>query len=111
MKLSALVFVLALISFSSAASFLENYLFSEEFISHINSKTSTWTAGRNFHPETSTNYIKSLCGVHPDHKKYLPPKKAKLVGIEELPKGIYVFTLCVKVARSSKNLLNYFFEI
>jgi len=86
MKLSALVFVLALVSFSSAASFFENYLFSEEFISHINSKTSTWTAGRNFHPETSTNYIKSLCGVHPDHKKYLPPKKAKLVGIEELPK-------------------------
>ena len=88
MKLSALVFVLALISFSSAASFLENYLFSEEFISHINSKTSTWTAGRNFHPETSTNYIKSLCGVHPDHKKYLPPKKAKLLGLEKLPKGM-----------------------
>ena len=100
MKLSALVFVLAF-SFSSAASFFENYLFSEEFISHINSKTTTWKAGRNFHPETSTNYIKSLCGVHPDHKKYLPPKKAKLVGIEELPKGIYFFTVFVKVARSS----------
>lgn len=85
MKLSALVFVLAF-SFSSAASFFENYLFSEEFISHINSKTTTWKAGRNFHPETSTNYIKSLCGVHPDHKKYLPPKKAKLFGVEELPK-------------------------
>ena len=96
MKLSVLVFVLAF-SFSSAAAFFENYLFSDEFISYINSKTTTWKAGRNFHPETSTNYIKSLCGLHPDHKKYLPPKKANLLGFEKLPKGMIIVNFTKKI--------------
>lgn len=63
-----------------------NYIFSDEWIQEINSNASTWTAGRNFHPETSTNYIKSLCGVHPMHKNFLPAKKPKtLLGSEDLP--------------------------
>merc|ERR1712027_25648 len=62
-----------------------NYILSDDFINEINSEATTWRAGRNFHPETSTNYIKTLLGVHPDHKKYLPAKKAALLGFEELP--------------------------
>ena len=64
----------------------QNYLHSDDFIADINSKAKTWTAGRNFHPETSTNYIKGLLGVHPDHKKYLPPRKQPVLQVEELPK-------------------------
>lgn len=73
--------ILFLATFASA-----NYLHSDEFIQEINSKSKTWTAGRNFHPETSTNYIKTLLGVHPDHKKFLPPPKSRLLGFEQLPK-------------------------
>ena len=67
-----------------AASF-QNYLNSDNFINEINSKAKTWTAGRNFHPETSTNYIKGLLGLHPDHKKYLPAKKTALLGESKFP--------------------------
>ena len=35
-----------------------NYILSDDFIDEINSEATTWTAGRNFHPHTSTNYIK-----------------------------------------------------
>jgi hypothetical protein len=47
---------------------------SDHFIETINSKAKTWQAGRNFHPLTSTNYLKTLMGVHPDHREYLPPQ-------------------------------------
>jgi len=82
MKLLILLF--GTFALCGAASF-QNYLNSNEFIAEINAKATTWKAGRNFHPETSTNYIKSLCGVHPDHKKYLPAKKPSVLGFEELP--------------------------
>ena len=69
---------------------VQNYLHSDEFIAEINSKAKTWTAGRNFHPETSTNYIKGLLGVHPNHKKYLPAmKQPVLLEVEQLPKEFY----------------------
>ena len=35
-----------------------NYILSDDFIDEINREATTWTAGRNFHPHTSTNYIK-----------------------------------------------------
>ena len=35
-----------------------NYILSDDFINEINSEATTWRAGRNFHPQTSTNYIK-----------------------------------------------------
>jgi cathepsin B len=77
MKLLLLLF--GTFALCRAASF-QNYLNSNEFIAEINAKATTWKAGRNFHPETSTNYIKSLLGVHPDHKKYLPAKKPSVLG-------------------------------
>jgi hypothetical protein len=77
MKLLLLLF--GTFALCRAASF-QNYLNSNEFIDEINAKATTWKAGRNFHPETSTNYIKSLLGVHPDHKKYLPAKKPSVLG-------------------------------
>ena len=82
MKLYLILFfgVIALCSSVFGAASFQNYLNSDDFIAEINSKATTWKAGRNFHPETSTNYIKGLLGVHPDHKKYLPAKKAALLG-------------------------------
>jgi cathepsin B len=62
-----------------------NYILSDEFIAEINSKAKTWKAGRNFHPETSSSYIKGLLGLHPDHKMYLPPQKKRLLGFEQVP--------------------------
>ena len=63
-----------------------NYIISQEFIDHINSANSTWVAGRNFHPETSLNYFKTLMGVHPAHKRFLPARKVyELEGLEDIP--------------------------
>ena len=84
MKVQA--FVLAFVATATSAAFLENYIVSKEYIEHINSKAETWKAGHNFHPETSTNYIKGLLGVHPDHKKFMPPMKESLLGYEQVPK-------------------------
>ena len=62
-----------------------NYILSEDFINTINNANSTWTAGRNFHPETSHNYLRTLMGVHPSAHMFLPPQQG-LVGDEmEVP--------------------------
>merc|ERR1712107_637005 len=57
-----------------------NHILSEHFIEKINSANSTWTAGRNFHPETSHNFLRTLMGVHPMAHKHLPPPKPTLLG-------------------------------
>merc|ERR1712203_924682 len=64
-----------------------NHVLSEHFIEKINSANSTWTAGRNFHPETSHNFLKTLMGVHPMAHKHLPPPKPSLFGGEGLPEN------------------------
>jgi len=64
-----------------------NHVLSEHFIEKINSANSTWRAGRNFHPETSHNFLKTLMGVHPMAHKHLPPPKPTLLGGEELPEN------------------------
>ena len=84
--MKALAFILAFVATATSAAFLENYIVSKEYIEHINSKAETWQAGHNFHPETSTNYIKGLLGVHPDHKKFMPSMKESLLGYEQVPK-------------------------
>lgn len=56
------------------------YYLSDDFIGHINRANSTWTAGPNFHPGTSVNYIRGLMGVHPMSEKFLPPKKEIVLG-------------------------------
>ena len=63
------IVVASILTLASAAH-LQNYIVSDAFIDEINRKAQTWTAGRNFHPETSSNYLKGLMGVHPDHEKY-----------------------------------------
>ena len=57
-----------------------NYILSEKFIESINAKNSTWTAGRNFHPETSSSYLRGLMGVHPSAHLFMPPVKESLQG-------------------------------
>merc|ERR1711971_1541988 len=60
-----------------------NHVLSDHFIEKINSANSTWRAGRNFHPETSHNFLRTLMGVHPMAHKHLPPAKPTcLVGKE-----------------------------
>jgi len=59
---------------------LHNYILSEKFIERINAKNSTWTAGRNFHPETSSSYLRGLMGVHPSAHLFMPPVKESLQG-------------------------------
>jgi len=65
----------------------DNHVLSDHFINHINSLNSTWTAGSNFHPATSHNYLRTLMGVDPRAHKYLPKPKANLLGVEELPEN------------------------
>jgi len=76
---------LLLISLVGCAVSSDNYVLSNDFISHINSLNSTWVAGNNFHPSTSHNYLRTLMGVHPDAHKYLPKHKAALLGAEAVP--------------------------
>ena len=52
-----------------------NYILSDKFIDRINNADTTWTAGRNFHPSTSHNYLRTLMGVHPSAHLFLPEAK------------------------------------
>lgn len=45
---------------------------SDEFIQKINAQKSTWTAGRNFDPNTPISQLRSLAGVRADNKKFRP---------------------------------------
>ena len=46
----------------------QNPVVSDVFIEKINSHAKNWRAGRNFHPQISWRYLKSLMGVEPDFK-------------------------------------------
>ncbi len=71
---------------ASALADFQTYHISDEFIAEINRKAGgSWIAGRNFHPETSSNFLKTLMGVHPDHMRHMPPKKQRMLGFEDLP--------------------------
>jgi len=63
----------------------QNHILSEQFIEAINKENSTWTAGKNFHPMTSHNYLRTLMGVHKDAWKHMPAKKEMLLGVEDVP--------------------------
>ncbi|XP_015374882.1 PREDICTED: cathepsin B-like [Diuraphis noxia] len=56
---------------------------SDEFIDHINSIQSYWTAGRNFHKDTPTSYFKRLMGVHESNAHY--PKLEQLLSYTDAP--------------------------
>jgi len=65
-----------------------NHILSDHYIAKINSLDSTWVAGRNFHPETSHNFLRTLMGVHPDAAQHMPPPKGRIVGDpKDLPKN------------------------
>jgi len=55
-----------------------NYILSDKFIEKINNADTTWTAGRNFHPSTSHNYLRTLMGVHPSAHLFMPEEKETL---------------------------------
>ena len=84
-----------------------NHVLSEHFIEQINAANSTWRAGRNFHPETSHNFLRALMGVHPMAHKHLPPPKPALLGETSfLFPCVKVFSfLCVKVAKDCRRIL------
>ena len=50
--------LLLLAAYAASAEDHHNYMLSDDFIDEINREATTWRAGRNFHPLTSTNYIK-----------------------------------------------------
>jgi len=55
-------------------------ILSQDFIEYINQQNSTWTAGQNFHPDTSHSFIRSLMGVHPAAHKFMPKEKKNPAG-------------------------------
>merc|ERR1719495_702275 len=72
---------------STSASFHHHSL-SDHYIAQINSLNSTWTAGRNFHPATSHNYLKTLMGVARGAERHLPAvKEHRLLGVEQIPEA------------------------
>ncbi len=80
-----LLLLLLMATAASAGATHQNYIVSDAFIETINSAKSTWTAGRNFHPGTSSNYLRGLLGVHPDHRRHMPAQKQRLLGLESVP--------------------------
>lgn len=75
-----------LISFAACSSYV--HPFSEEFIDIINSKTTTWKAGRNFAMQMPLNAITNLLGaLKDDYYKKLPTVTHELELIESLPEN------------------------
>ena len=60
--LKAILF-LSVAAYAASANDRHNYMLSDDFIDEINREATTWRAGRNFHPLTSTNYIKVSRGI------------------------------------------------
>ena len=53
-----------------------NYILGDDFIAETNRRANgLWTAERSFHPQTSTNYLLGLMGVHPDHELHMPARR------------------------------------
>lgn len=50
---------------------------SDEFIAQVNRDATTWTAGRNFHRDTSINYLKGLLGTIITKENPLPVLKTE----------------------------------
>ncbi|XP_049534180.1 cathepsin B [Anopheles darlingi] len=75
MLLHMVLLAVAVVSGTTAAgSGNKKYALSAKFIDEINSKASTWRAGRNFHPDVSLSYIRGLMGVHQDAYKFREPE-------------------------------------
>ncbi len=80
------VFLVASSMAAATAAGHHNHILSDDFISDLNSLPGmTWTAGKNFHPGTSTNFLRTLMGVHPGHRRFLPAPKRRLLGVEAIP--------------------------
>jgi len=79
--------VLLLLGVACVQGYHQNHILSDNFIETINQANSTWKAGRNFHPMTSHNYLRTLMGVHKDAEKHMPPKKRILLGVEQIPES------------------------
>jgi len=83
--------VLALLAVATAVNCVavhHNHVLSDHFINQINAANSTWTAGRNFHPSTSHNFLRTLMGVHPDADNHRPPfEEHRLLGAEQIPES------------------------
>lgn len=61
---------------------------SDKFIEEINSKATTWRAGRNFDQSVSMNYIRKLMGVHPDANRFRDPVMLHEIGDDdEIPEN------------------------
>jgi cathepsin B len=77
--------IVLLLGFITSAYCGGSKILGQEYIDYINQQNSTWTAGQNFHPDTSHDYIISLMGVHPAAHKFLPKAKRILLGVEDIP--------------------------
>lgn len=56
---------------------------SDKFIEEINSKATTWRAGRNFDESVSMTYIRRLMGVHPDANRFRDPVMLHEIGDDD----------------------------
>ncbi|CAG0912700.1 unnamed protein product [Notodromas monacha] len=72
--MNGLLFILSVAGLAKAAP-SELHPLSDEFIDLINSKNSTWKAGRNFHPAYPMQVIKGMLGVAEGAEKHLPEKR------------------------------------
>lgn len=79
--------LVALVAASYALPGAEVHPLSDEFIAIVNSKQSTWTAGRNFHVNASLDQIRALAGTIRNAPKTLPVRGHEVGGRDTIPES------------------------
>jgi len=80
-KMKLFVLLIAVVGLVAA----EHHPLSDEFIEEVNREATTWTAGRNFHRDTSINYLKGLLGVLTEKESSLPVLEIEDQDLMDLP--------------------------
>ncbi|KAJ8919718.1 hypothetical protein NQ315_006246 [Exocentrus adspersus] len=79
------ILCLALVAVSYALPSAKYHPLSDEFIDAINSKQSSWTAGRNFHVNTSVEMLRGLVGLKPTPVRTFPVRGHLVSPRETIP--------------------------
>ncbi|KAJ8968625.1 hypothetical protein NQ314_002205 [Rhamnusium bicolor] len=81
------VIYLFLVAISYAQASIQLHPLSDEFINEINSKQSTWKAGRNFDVNVPISHLRSLVGVLDEETEILPEKQHELIEAVKIPES------------------------
>ncbi|KAJ8965343.1 hypothetical protein NQ317_018796 [Molorchus minor] len=81
------ILCLALVAFPSALAGVKLHPLSDEFIDRVNSKQSTWKAGRNFGETIPVSYLRTLTGVLEDSTEKLLTRVHEVTEDTDIPES------------------------